>query len=247
MNWKIKFNKTDIIIIGILICSAVYHYSTTLKTKPRMTLEEEERLHSGNFNGVYYVDLGLPSGNLWEQDNEGAREYWECGFFTAWGETDEKTEYSDLTYKTYNEKILNKFTTPVFDKKGKICGRTLKDEFFSKKYDLIRRIPTQKDYEELIKECTWEYLGYEGNLLGTSKRNGNTIVFPLTGRKIGEAHEHGFGYYWTSSLNIEDPSQAYYFHISTEKKPCIKAAKRYYGMCTRYITAGFSSDKKQLN
>lgn len=45
------------------------------------------------------VDLGLPSGTIWAGWNVGASSPEESGGYYAWGETEEKNDYSWETYK----------------------------------------------------------------------------------------------------------------------------------------------------
>ena len=45
-----------------------------------------------------YVDLGLPSGTLWATCNVGASQPEEVGSYFAWGETEEKDDYSTTTW-----------------------------------------------------------------------------------------------------------------------------------------------------
>ena len=50
-------------------------------------------------NDLGYVDLGLPSGNLWATCNIGANAPEESGDFFAWGEIEKKPTYEWLNYK----------------------------------------------------------------------------------------------------------------------------------------------------
>ena len=47
------------------------------------------------------VDLGLPSGTKWASCNVGASHPWEYGGYYAWGETEEKEVYNDVTYQHF--------------------------------------------------------------------------------------------------------------------------------------------------
>ena len=50
--------------------------------------EEKKTLGKINANGHEYVDLGLPSGTLWETCNVGPNSPEEYGDYFAWGETE---------------------------------------------------------------------------------------------------------------------------------------------------------------
>ena len=54
---------------------------------------------SANVNGHAYVDLGLPSGNLWATCNLGAQDSTGIGDYYAWGELTTKTSYTNATYQ----------------------------------------------------------------------------------------------------------------------------------------------------
>ena len=55
-----------------------------------------------SLNGHEYVDLGLPSGLKWATCNVGATTPEGRGGYYAWGETEEKEDYSWNTYKYYD-------------------------------------------------------------------------------------------------------------------------------------------------
>lgn len=57
----------------------------------------------GSTDNVEYVDLGLPSGNLWAKCNLGASSPEAYGDYYAWGETKPKQEYTYPNHKWYKE------------------------------------------------------------------------------------------------------------------------------------------------
>ena len=59
----------------------------------------DSRLHTEIVGGHECVDLGLPSGTLWATCNIGADSPYDYGDYYAWGETNPKTNFFDLTYK----------------------------------------------------------------------------------------------------------------------------------------------------
>lgn len=58
-------------------------------------------LYCPDDNHPHAIDLGLPSGTLWSCCNVGATKPEEYGGYYAWGETEEKEEYSHVSYQ-YN-------------------------------------------------------------------------------------------------------------------------------------------------
>ena len=134
-----------------------------------------------------WVDLGLPSGILWAGWNVGASRPEEYGGYYAWGETEEKSEY---TFNSYKYKYYH--------------------EAFGWQYELIdtpdwgdgARTPSDEDMAELCSECVWE----GGTLNGTSGNfvigpNGNSIFIPFAGAKDVEGLKNGgrAGLYWLST------------------------------------------------
>ena len=100
-----------------------------------------------------YVDLGLPSGNMWAKCNVGAIS---------------EEEYGD--YFTFDEA--------------------------NSQYSL----PSTEDYKELIENTSCE-VGKNG-VVFTSKINGKSILFPLSGHCDSDGFEFGkkrWAYYWTST------------------------------------------------
>lgn len=70
--------------------------------KVKLEYKEKERPTPGQ-----WVDLGLPSGILWAGWNVGASRPEEYGGYYAWGETEEKSEYTfkNYKYKYYHEAL----------------------------------------------------------------------------------------------------------------------------------------------
>lgn len=76
-------------------------------------------------------------------------------------------------------------------------------------------MPTQAEFEELFKNCTWKWTSQNGinGYWVTSKKSGYTdrsIFLPAGGwRRDADINYAGiFGYYWSSSLGTADPSDA---------------------------------------
>ena len=60
-------------------------------------------------------------------------------------------------------------------------------------------LPTQKQWEELIKECTWEWKGKGYRVTGN---NGNYITLPADGYRFRDGHVDDVGtsgFYWSST------------------------------------------------
>ena len=100
------------------------------------------------------VDLGLDSGLLWAKCNMGATEPTKPGDYYAWGETSTKKEYYSTNYKHFKAKY-NIEVLKYNEKDGKEVLE-LEDDVARVNLGVGYRIPTQKDWEELLEDCKWE-------------------------------------------------------------------------------------------
>lgn len=140
----------------------------------------------GSTDKVEYVDLGLPSGNLWATCNLGASTPEQYGDYYAWGEVEPKKEYTYPNHKWYKEGAPSLGFTKYNNEDGKL---TLEDEDDAviQKLGNGWRTPTLADFRELtnqklttIKKTTLN--GVAGYQI-TSKKNGKTIFIPFAGFK----------------------------------------------------------------
>ena len=163
-------------------------------------------------SGQEAVDLGLPSGLKWGSCNIGASKPEEYGDYFAWGETENKKDYSESTYKWYNgtyESITKYNTSTSY---GTVDNKTVldaEDDVAHVKLGGNWRMPTDAEWTELRDNCTWTWTtqnGVRGRLV-TSKKNGNSIFLPAAGDWLqnGFSDAGSTGYYWSSSLITERP------------------------------------------
>ena len=156
--------------------------------------------------GYEYVDLGLPSGIKWATCNVDATAPEEYGGYYAWGETEEKEDYSWETYKWYNgsETTITKYCTDsdygIVDNKTTLDPE---DDVAHVKWGGDWRMPTSAEQEELLNKCTWtwtEQNGVNGNRV--TGPNGNSIFLPAAGNRYGTGLDYSgsSGDYWSSSL-----------------------------------------------
>ena len=164
--------------------------------------------NSKTINGHKFVDLGLPSHLLWAETNIGAETAADAGNYYAWGETTTKKTYADSTYKYYDTSS-SKFTKYT-STKGKTVLENSDDAAYVN-WGSSCRMPAACEFEELrdTTYCKWTWTsrtnssnetinGYEV----TSKKNGNSIFLPASGRRSGSNLEyHGSnGWFWSSTL-----------------------------------------------
>ena len=142
----------------------------------------------------HMIDLGLPSGTKWACCNVGANKPQAYGGYYAWGETEEKEDYSDSTYKYYrNDDYVN-----------------IGSDIAGTQYDVAHvkwgggwRMPTFDQIKELHDNCIYKWTtinGVEGGKF-TSRKNGKSIFLPAEGDRLyGNLDNAGsYGYYWSST------------------------------------------------
>jgi hypothetical protein len=198
-----------------------------------------------------YIDLGLPSGTLWATCNIGANNPWEYGDYFAWGETTTKKSYSWAFYQ---------YADGNFDKIIKYCnksfygnnGHTDKLKTLEKEDDAANAnlgpdwcMHTIEQYRELMENCTseWTYnfnnKGVAGRIL-KSKRNDSEIFFPASGFKGDDGNTTNigaYGFYWSSSLNTENPGNAALLYFHSGYISSFSNSFRYYGQSVRPVRA----------
>lgn len=136
------------------------------------------------------VDLGLDSGLLWAKCNMGTTDPTQPGDNYAWGETSTKKKYYSDNYKHFKiDKNLN--ILKYNEKDGKEV-LDLNDDAARVNLGVGYRIPTQKDWEELLEDCKWEAVTTTlSEIIDPSQTevitrwkvtgpNGNSIVLPMT-------------------------------------------------------------------
>ena len=123
------------------------------------------------------IDLGLPSGTKWASCNVGASKPEEYGGYYAWGETEEKMEYSQFYYKYCQNAQKGEYVNLGSDISGT-------------KYDVAHQkwggkwyMPTYEDIDELLDNCSseWTTLNGVNGKKFTSNINGNSIFLPAAG------------------------------------------------------------------
>lgn len=170
------------------------------------------------------IDLGLPSGLKWASFNVGAKKPEAYGGYYAWGETEEKNYYSWDTYKwggNSSEYAVSKYCISAVGIVAIIDGLTILepgDDVAHVKWGGSWRMPTQKEWEELIQYCTSEVVtlnGVRGKKF-TGKRNGNSIFLPYAGYLQDDKSKDSStdGLYWSSSLHSSEGYMSSMYGIS---------------------------------
>ena len=155
--------------------------------------------------GLEAVDLGLPSGTRWANMNVGATSPEDYGDYFAWGEIEEKSDYSKETYVHYDRSL----------KKHCFLGSNISGT----KYDVAHekwggswQIPTFDQMQELRKECKYE-LAYVKSVKGYrfTGPNGHSIFLPAAGYMEKDKFDKDgeYGVYWSGHPNLPH-STGYY-------------------------------------
>lgn len=133
---------------------------------------------------VGYVDLGLPSGNLWAECNLGASSPEAYGDYYAWGEVEPKQEYTYPNHKWYKEGAPSLGFTKYNNEDGKLSLED-EDDAVIQKLGNGWRTPTLADFRELTNQ---KYTTIEKTTLNgvagyqiTSKKNKKSIFIPFAG------------------------------------------------------------------
>lgn len=164
------------------------------------------------------VDLGLSV--KWASCNVGAKSPEEYGGYYAWGETEEKTDYSWSTYKWCNgssDKLTKYCTSSSYSTVDNKTTLDLEDDVAHVQWGGNWRMPTLDEIKELCDKCSWEWTtvnGIKGQKV--TGPNGNSVFLPAAGCRFGtDVYYRGSsGNYWSATLSELDSSFAYnlYFY-----------------------------------
>lgn len=132
-------------------------------------------------NGHEAVDLGLSV--RWAACNVGADTPTGFGGYYAWGETEEKMEYTRGNYTDINPSR----------KDMSICGTQWDAAYV--KWGGSWRMPTYDELEELVEICSWKWTTTDGiNGYQVTGPNGKSIFLPAGGRKCDDPGYGGLSY-----------------------------------------------------
>lgn len=175
-------------------------------------------------NGHEYVDLGLSV--KWATSNVGADNPWDYGDYFAWGETEQKKEYTAETSLTYNVEMPDISGNPEYDIARLKWGGTW-------------RMPDGEEMNELMDECTWEWTAEHGiNGAKVTGPNGNSIFLPAAGfRKFTSLYFLGErGSYWSSAPAEDGPEYARSLDFDDNAVLYWFTSERFYGSTVRPVT-----------
>lgn len=159
---------------------------------------------TGQLNGHYYVDLGLPSGLLWATCNVGASSPDGYGDYYAWAETYAKNTYTWENYKYRDEhyEVCSKYSAQ-FDN---LTILEACDDAATANWGAGWRMPTADEMQELKDNCK-AFAMKSGQTVGIllTGPNGNSIFLPAGNDSSIDysTSYYIFGSYWSSSLYVD--------------------------------------------
>lgn len=174
------------------------------------------------YQGHEYVDLGLPSGNLWATCNLGAETPEDYGDFFAWGETQPKEAYHWTNYAYSNgdyDQLTKYCDNPDYGYNGFTDSLNVLeagDDAVVASWGADWRMPTETEWQELWDNTTSTWTtqnGVNGRIF--TAQNGNSLFLPAAGYFDGDEASNGgvIGSYWASSTASGYPhyAEAVYF------------------------------------
>lgn len=224
--------------------------SLTQHISEKLVLTKNSKIRKSlNDCGFEYVDLELPSGNLWAVTNVGADEETDFGDYFAWGETEPKDVYSWKTYKWCEQSFdaLTKYCTDAIYGYEEFIDNIMQLEPEDDAAHVLMKggwyIPSHEDVEELINntEGSWKsnYNGTSVSGLLLTGKNKKQLFFPAVGYKDGETtfNKNNSGDYWISNFNKHiDPYNCESILIRRDKTVLMfNMDERFYGSCIRPV------------
>ncbi len=172
--------------------------------------------NNATFEGHGYVDLGLPSGNLWATTNIGADAPEDYGLYFVWGGTEGKN--------VGIENPLDGMSPFFLFSQGYIDG----NNNLISKYDAASVywgenwiLPTKTDAEELLQNCNhvWTELNGKNGILFTGT-NGNTLFIPVAGMMKETDAQVGVRGYYMLATAANDDINCNYIYLSQDNVSC---------------------------
>ncbi len=186
---------------------------------------EVTEIGNNTINGYEWVDLGL---NVkWATHNIGATTPEEYGSYFSWGESEAKEDFTPKASTTM-EDVAEYSGDATYD----AATANWKGSW---------RTPTKTEIEELISNCTWEYLRQnEVSGFKITGPNGNSVFLPAAGYSGGTTVDAKgvSGCYWCSTPADNDSYHlnGYYFQLNQSAGPKTASGLRKWGLTIRPVS-----------
>ena len=183
------------------------------------------------------IDMGLSV--KWSSYNLGASSPEEYGDYYAWGEIKSKRQYSWQTYRWCKDSYDTQTRYNTKYDFGQVDYKILlekEDDAAFMQFGEKWRIPSLYEWYELFEKCSWQVIvlhNVKGYLV-VSRLNGNRLFLPgmRFNDELGDIGK--FGFYWSSSLEPNNPDQAWSADLS-EKGKHMFSIMRYRGYSIRPV------------
>ena len=154
----------------------------------------------GSKYNLYWAKSNLCDSGLCADNNRGE--------WYAWGEIKRKNYYGWELYR---------FGSSYLSRYNDVDNKTVLDLNDDAAHVILGgkwRMPTDAEWTALLGNCTWEW---KNNGYLVTGPNGNSIFLRVTGRVVDSIINalDACGYYWSSSLNTNSPSLAYYVYFNS--------------------------------
>ena len=187
-----------------------------------------------------WIDLGLPSGNLWRRMTLGATVSTEAGLYYAWGET---TGYADAAARNAALGRTDGFTADSYAATG---GAAITDTELTLAHDAAYvalgncKMPNSSDFQELFDNCDCSRVRRNNKYVWsfTSRINGKSIIIPPTGAIGGNqaGNVDSLARYWVSTkYSTTEYPNTYSYSVSGSDNLSISTVTRYGGQPIRPI------------
>jgi uncharacterized protein (TIGR02145 family) len=200
-----------------------------------------------NIPSIEFVDLGLPSGTLWMKCNIGAEKETDHGLYFQWGDTVGHEGDFEFTWSncpgnggasSSNTSALSTWNTANLT--NDVLNTSVDAAYAHTKGKA--KMPTQAQFHELNLNTNNEWVTIDGvkGVKFTNKNDSSKYIFiPASGRRDGSSlYDRGYGgYYWSSTLNSYDVSNAYHLYFHSSYSGANSCDYRYLGMSVRGVAS----------
>ncbi len=174
------------------------------------------------------IDLGLSVN--WAECNLGANSPLDCGNYYSWGEIHPKSKFTETSNRFYSGALdflpiddidsdyynIDYRNNNMYIKYNSKDGKRvleMEDDAAQTFLGNCWKIPNQEDWQELVDCCDWIWLENQKGYQIISRKNGNSILLPITGYYFLDVFEifwglendlkdDQIGFYWTSQLHL---------------------------------------------
>ena len=216
-------------------------YSYTGQVISECVIDTEEQHGCPDGHHPHAIDLGLPSGTKWACCNVGASTPEGYGGCYAWGETSEKSVYTEASYKYFNG--VDEDGDGWIDRNFSVVN--IGSDIAGTSYDVAHvrmggswRMPTYDQQKELMDYCslTWTQQNGVNGILVTGP-NGGQIFLPTAGSRWydGLLNAGSYGNYWSGTLDPSNDGNACGLYFYSGSRYWGYNSDRYYGHSVRAV------------